>query len=118
MARPSKYESHVAPRLDEVADWARNGATNKEIAANLGISIDSLCEYKKEFSEFSEVLKKTRDFVDGKVETALLNKALNGDTTAIIFWLKNRRPKQWRDKQAEIEPEQVQGFIISVEDCS
>ena len=28
MGRPGKYETHVLPRLDEIADWCRNGATN------------------------------------------------------------------------------------------
>lgn len=48
MARPSKYESHVAPRLKEVEDWLRNGATEADIARNLGIAVSTLCEYKKE----------------------------------------------------------------------
>lgn len=98
MARPNKYESHVAPRLNEVADWVRNGATDREIAERLGVSEDSIYTYKRKFSEFSETLKKTRDAVDGEVENALLQSALNGNTTAQIFWLKNRRPKVWRDK--------------------
>ncbi len=38
------------------------------------------------------------DYYDYQVENALLNKALGGDTTAQIFWLKNRRPDKWRDK--------------------
>lgn len=97
MARPSKYETHVAPRLSEISDWVRNGASDREVAQRLGISADSLIEYKKRFSEFSECLKNTRAYVDGKVENALLNRALAGDTTAMIFWLKNRRPKEWRE---------------------
>ncbi len=119
MARPSKYQTHVAPRLNEIADWVRNGASNKEIAKRLGISIDSFCEYQKEFSEFSEVLKKTREAVDGEVENALLQNALKGNITAQIFWLKNRRPKQWRDKPVEdTGDEDATGFVISIEDCS
>lgn len=97
MARPSKYATYVAPRLEEIADWVRNGATDRQIAERLGIAESTLNEYKKLFSEFSECLKNTRAYVDGQVENALLKKALNGDTTAMIFWLKNRRPKEWRD---------------------
>lgn len=76
MGRPGKYETHVLPRLNEVEDWCRNGATNAEIADRLGIAMSSFCEYQKEFLEFSEVLKKTKDFVDGQVENALLKAAL------------------------------------------
>ena len=97
MARPSKYETHVAPRLSEISDWVRNGASDREVAQRLEMSADSLIEYKKRFPEFSECLKNTRAYVDGKVENALLNRALAGDTTAMIFWLKNRRPKEWRE---------------------
>ena len=121
MARPSKYETHVAPRLSEVADWVRNGASDREVAERLGISADTLIEYKKKFSEFSECLKKTRACVDGQVENALLQKALAGDTTAMIFWLKNRRPEKWRDKPKEEDEKDShtsEGFVISVEDCS
>lgn len=126
MARPSKYDSHVKPRLSEVEDWVRNGASDKEIAERLHISADSLIEYKKKFSEFSECLKNTREYVDGQVENALLKRALGysyeetiqeadgvgnkkakkfvkhviPDVTAQIFWLKNRRPDKWRDVKA------------------
>lgn len=119
MARPNKYETHVAPRLAEIADWVRNGATDNEIAQRLDIGMSAFYEYKREFSEFSEVLKKTRDAVDGEVENALLQSALNGNTTAQIFWLKNRRPKKWRDKPAEYVGEtETTGFVFKVEDYS
>lgn len=117
MARPNKYETHVASRLGEVADWVRNGATEREIAERLDIAMSTFCEYKKGFSEFSEVLKKTRDSVDGDVENALLQNALKGNITAQIFWLKNRRPKLWRDKPVEeIAEEEKVELVLRIED--
>lgn len=98
MARPNKYETHVAPRLSEIGDWVRNGAADEEIIKRLRIGKSAFYQYKREFSEFSDTLKNTRDAVDGQVENALLQSALAGNTTAQIFWLKNRRPKLWRDK--------------------
>ena len=59
LGRPGKYETHVLPRLNEVEDWCRNGATEEEMAARLGISRYSFIEYKKQFSDFSNILKKT-----------------------------------------------------------
>lgn len=115
MARPSKYETHVAPRLGEVADWLRNGATEKEVAERLGIAMSTFCEYKRQFSEFSEVLKKTRDAVDGEVENALLQSALKGNTAAQIFWLKNRRSDKWRDKPIDSSDESPEGLKITIE---
>ena len=55
-------------------------------------------EWKKKFPEISDALKTGKEVVDYQVENALLDKALDGDTTAQIFWLKNRRPDKWRDK--------------------
>ena len=101
MARPSKYETNVAPRLEEIKDWVRNGATDKEVATRLGISVDSFYQYKRLFSEFSESLKENKEICDAEVESALHKAAVGGNITAIIFWLKNRRPDKWRDKPAE-----------------
>ncbi len=119
VARPSKYETHVAPRLEEIKDWCCNGATDEEIAKRLGISRDSLYEYKKQFSDFSDILKKNKDFVDLEVENALLQSALNGNITAQIFWLKNRRPDKWRDKPTEEKDERESVSVnITIEDLS
>lgn len=78
--------------------WARDGLTDEQISNNCKITATTLYEWKKRFPKISEVLKKGKEVVDFEVENALLNKALNGDTTAQIFWLKNRRPEKWRDK--------------------
>ena len=64
----------------------------------MGITAKTLYVWKNEYSDICEALKKGKEVVDYQVENALLNKALGGDTTAQIFWLKNRRPDKWRDK--------------------
>ena len=81
-----------------IEGWARDGLTDEQIAGNIGISAGRLYEWKKSYREIDEALKRGKAPVDIQVENALLNKALGGDVTAIIFWLKNRKPKQWRDK--------------------
>lgn len=78
--------------------WARDGLTDEQIAHNAGVTAKTLYEWKNKYSEICEALKKGKEVVDYEVENALLNKALDGDTTAQIFWLKNRRPNKWRDK--------------------
>ncbi|MRN25654.1 transposase [Romboutsia ilealis] len=117
----SKYFTHVEPKLTLVEGWARDGLTDEQIAKNLGISTKTFYEYKKNYLQFLQALKKGKEVVDYEVENALLKRALgyeydeityeNGkevkrvtkqvapDTTAQIFWLKNRRPDKWRDKQ-------------------
>lgn len=117
----SKYETHVAPRLEEIKDWCRNGATDKEISERLGISKDSFYEYKKQFSDFSDSLKKNKEICDAEVESALHKAALGGNITAIIFWLKNRRPDKWREKPTDnqsSDKENGVGVTIDIKDCS
>lgn len=121
----SKYDSHVKDNLVLVTSWARDGLTDLQIAHNLGISEDTFYTYKNKYTEFSEALKKGKEVIDFEVENALLKRALGykydeitkelvdgvmvetkrvtkevqPDTTAQIFWLKNRKPKEWRDKK-------------------
>ena len=117
----SKYFPHVEPKLVLIEGWARDGLTDEQISNNLGIHIATFYDYKKKYSEFSESLKKGKEIVDYEVENALLKRALGyeydeityecgeevkrvrkqvaPDTTAQIFWLKNRKPEQWREKQ-------------------
>lgn len=75
--RKSKYETNVQPRLLEIAAWCRDGLTDKEIAEKLDIGLDSFYRYKKDFSEFSDTLKETKEIADIKVENSL-NKNANG----------------------------------------
>lgn len=93
----SKWET-VKDKLILVEGWARDGLTDEQIANNLAISIDTFYKYKKKYPEFSESLKRGKEIVDYEVENALLQNALNGNITAQIFWLKNRKPRQWKDK--------------------
>ncbi len=78
--------------------WARDGLTDEQIAHNIGISTSTLNNWKNKYVEILESLKKGKEVVDYAVENALLKNALKGDTTAQIYWLKNRRPVKWRDK--------------------
>lgn len=93
----SKWEQ-VKDKLILVEGWARDGLTDEQIANNLGISKDTFYKYKKNYADFSDSLKKGKEVIDYEVENALLKNALSGNITAQIFWLKNRKPKQWKDK--------------------
>ncbi len=100
MSKP-KWEQ-VEEKLSLVEGWARDGLTNIQIAQNLGIGKTTFYKMINEHPELSELLKKGKEIVDYEVENALLQNALNGNVTAQIFWLKNRKPNKWRDK-VEVE---------------
>lgn len=117
----SKYFTHVEPKLILIEGWARDGLTDEQIAKNLGIAYSTFREYKNKYSALSAALKKGKEVIDYEVENALLKRVLGyeyeevtyehgeetkrvlkhvvPDTTAQIFWLKNRKPQQWRDKK-------------------
>ena len=116
--------------------WARNGLTDDQIAHNMGVSLSTLYEYKNKYSDIFEALKKGKEVVDIEVENALLKRALgykyteqvitNGmvvevekvmqpDVTAQIFWLKNRKPDDWRDKQ-NFEVKGIKPVVIGGEE--
>ena len=131
MAKGKYQEWLTEEGLLQLESWARDGLTDEQIAANIGISRKTLYEWKSKYSDICYTLKRGKEVVDIQVENALLKRALGytykevtrekifnpetgqyelmptkevtkevvPDTTAQIFWLKNRRPEQWRDKR-------------------
>lgn len=96
----AKYQEWIeGDNLLLLEGWARDGLTDKQIAENMGIAVSTFGEWKKRFPSFSAVLKRTKEVVDREVENALYKAACEGNITAQIFWLKNRRPYYWRDKR-------------------
>lgn len=95
----AKYQEWLEPDgLTLLEGWARDGLTDEQIAKNIGIAVSTLYDWKSRFPEFSKALKKGKEVVDFEVENALLKSALEGNTTAQIFWLKNRKRDKWKDR--------------------
>lgn len=78
--------------------WARDGLTEEQISTNMGIGRTTLYEWKQKEPNIMNALKKGKAVVDFEVENALLKNALEGNVTAQIFWLKNRKKLQWRER--------------------
>ena len=88
---------HEDVNLEQVEVIASLGLTDEEIAVILGISRRTL-NYWKKAPPFLHSLKRGKLKADFQITKSLYEKAKAGDTTAMIFWLKNRRPDLWRDK--------------------
>ena len=116
----AKYEEWLTEEgLVLIGGWARDGLTDEQIASNMGIAVSTLYIWKKEHLEISETLKKVKEVVDYEVENALHKSALEGNVTAQIFWLKNRKPDKWRDKQdIKIDGESKVMIVDSIPDNS
>lgn len=135
----SKIDEWLQPdKLILLEGWARDGLTNEQIANNIGINVKTLYDWKNKESNISNSLKRGKEVVDFEVENALLKKALGytitlhkqkvtkdgdvvdieeemhvpPDTTAQIFWLKNRKKQDWRDKVEVEKGESIQKIEI------
>lgn len=76
VGRPGLYELRVLPRLDEIKEWARAGASHKEIAAALNVGYSTFTKYVKEQAELSSMLAEAQMSGVPEVKLALLKRAL------------------------------------------
>ncbi|WP_420973818.1 transposase [Bacillus thuringiensis] len=115
--------------LLKIEGWARDGLIDEQIAHNMGVSRATLRNWRKKHPIMEQAVRRGKEVVDREVENALFKRATgytyeevtverqqNGgelqsvetkrvkrqvppDSTAIIFWLKNRKPRAWRDRR-------------------
>lgn len=124
--RTSSYDPEQIPLIEKMCEL---GATDLDIADSLGVSESTIRLWKTTHKEFAAALKVGKESVDKNVERSLYRRAMGfehdtikifcdaksgevtqvpyrevvpPDTTACIFWLKNRKGKDWRDK-SEVE---------------
>ena len=129
---PTKYKEEYAHQAYLYCKGC--GATDIELAEFFKVSKATIENWKDKHDQFLDSVKRGKDFYDtGMVENALLNRALGmkitetrisgggsddeapsaievtkeipPDTGAAIFWLKNRNPARWRDKQEQVKIE-------------
>ena len=127
MARPTKYSKNYVPVLAEL--MARCGMIDKDMAKYIGVAESTFHKWKIDHPEFAASLEKGKKVADDEVVAALKKSAIGyyveeitqrrdadgetigttlskrwvpGSTGSMCFWLKNRDPENWRDKQ-EIE---------------
>ena len=117
--RPSKFGT-IDMRQVEVL--ARVGWTDAGMAEFFGVALSTWSEWKEKHGDFREALKDWKREADQRVERSLYERATGysapdekifmhegkpvrvettkhypPDTTACIFWLKNRDKENWRD---------------------
>lgn len=121
--RPTKFKKEYTKMALALGKF---GLTDEQLAEAFNVSVASIYNWKNKHPEFLEALKEGKNFADEKVERALLERATGytyktqkafynkdedkviiadvkqhvaPDATSMIFWLKNRQPEKWRDKQ-------------------
>lgn len=120
MGRPTSFKPEYVEQARKLAEL---GATDREAAEFFKVNEATIHRWKHTQPEFCESLKVGKETADARVEQSLYRRALGyshdavkistvegeivetpyvehypPDTTAAIFWLKNRKPADWRDK--------------------
>jgi hypothetical protein len=123
--RPSEFNAEY---IEQAAKLCALGATDDEMADFFGVHRSTIYRWKLDHPEFCDAIKSAKEAADERVERSLYQKATGyqyteqqaikikleqyreevevveverhspADTTAAIFWLKNRRKSEWRDK--------------------
>lgn len=118
--RPTKFDPSMC---DLARKYCLLGATNPELAEFFEVAESTISKWLAEIPQFSEAVKSGRAQADAEVGAKLFHRATGyehpdthisnyqgqitetpitkhyaPDTTAAIFWLKNRRPDLWRDR--------------------
>lgn len=119
--RPTKYKDEYAAQAEKLC---KLGATDADLADFFEVNTTTIWRWRSQHEEFCNALKVGKDFADETVVRSLYQKAVGytfasekifqhqGEVvraeisehvppsdTAAIFWLKNRRPNDWRDKR-------------------
>lgn len=71
----SKYETYVKEKFDQISEWLKLGATDKEIIKNLGINKSTFYKYKKNHEEFNNLLKNGRKQPILEIKSAMFKRA-------------------------------------------
>jgi DNA-binding XRE family transcriptional regulator len=120
--RPSLYKQEYARQAYELALL---GLDDSEMARVFDVTEQTINNWKKSHTEFFESLRQGKDIADAQVTRRLYERAMGysheavkifanpttgaeqivpftehypPDTTACIFWLKNRQKGRWRDR--------------------
>lgn len=130
MAKGKYHKWLQKENLILLKSWAMDGLTDEQIADRMDISRTTLYDWKRKYPDISDALKRGKDVYDGEAEQALFKSGLgyyveevetyitetNGvqtkkikknkkwipsNVTALIFWLKNRKPDKWKDRKAQ-----------------
>ena len=123
VGRPTSFKPEF---VEQATKLCQLGATDAELADFFGVNTTTIWRWQAVHPEFCNALKRGKDAADERVERSLFSRAtgytheavkifmpagaegpvyakyqehIPPDTTACIFWLKNRRQKEWRDVQ-------------------
>lgn len=118
-----KYDKWLK-NTEKIKEWSSKGLTDRELSQKMGIAYSTLRVWRDKYPEIEEALAEGKAVADGNVERSLYARAIGysykeirttkqggktktetwerhspPDVTAMIYWLKNRKPYEWRDRR-------------------
>lgn len=103
MGKSKRYRSERISRIDTIALVGALSAGADVALACRALNLPLAVVYRKMQRDepFRRKMNEARAVADGAVVARLYDKACSGDVASMIFWLKNRRPKEWRERPDE-----------------
>lgn len=116
----SKYESHVAPYLDRIAQWAEKGASQAEIAGKLKVAVSTFKLYlskgekgEEPYTDLSDCFRRACEEPDDEVEASLY-KLCNGYNAPVV---KNFKIKEViYDQETGRKIKEVEKLVVGIDE--
>lgn len=105
MARSRMPDWLEPEKLLLIRRYRRRGLTVSETAKQMGIGYSTLMKWSHDNLDIREALKTGKQEALAVIENKLFTKALSGNLTAIIFYLKNNDRKNYND--STLSPEEL-----------
>ena len=86
----------------QISAWSGDGLNETQIATLLGVNISTITREKKRNEQFAHAIKKGRYKAVQLVANKVFQNAMEGKETSAIFFLKNRDPDNWADRQEKV----------------
>lgn len=98
LQKPEDWLQEGTDKYMLLTGWLRDGLSNMQIYENMGIHKATFYRWVNSNEEFATLIKTFREVEIRHVENALFEQCKKGNTAAIIFYLKNKKPDIWKDK--------------------
>ena len=97
--RKRKLAQLTEDEYKQISLWSGDGLNESQIATLLNVNISTITREKKRNEQFAHAIKKGKYKAVQLVANKVFQNAMDGKETSAIFFLKNRDPDNWADRQ-------------------